>query len=99
MLDRVPQEALTPAVALAIMSPSGILLAGAGEEFEVLARASDGRCVIEVVNSGVGAIQVAPPSEPVPLTAEHGRGLKIIDAITDNLRLTGNARAGTTVHF
>jgi serine/threonine-protein kinase RsbW len=38
-------------------------------------------------------------AEPVPATAEHGRGLKIIDALTDNLRLTGDGRAGTTVHF
>jgi serine/threonine-protein kinase RsbW len=55
--------------------------------------------VIEVANGGDGAAAVAPPSEPVPLTAEHGRGLRIIDAITDNLRLTDNGRAGTTVHF
>ena len=39
------------------------------------------------------------PAEPVPATAEHGRGLKIIDALTDNLQLTGDGRAGTTVHF
>ena len=32
-------------------------------------------------------------------TAEHGRGLKIIDAVADNLQLTGNHRQGTTVHF
>jgi len=31
--------------------------------------------------------------------AEHGRGLKIIDAVTDNLRLTGDQGHGTTVHF
>ena len=64
-----------------------------------MAKAQGGRCVIEVVNDGDGDVTVAPPSEPVPITAEHGRGLKIIDAITDNLRLTGNGRAGTTVHF
>jgi hypothetical protein len=34
----------------------------------------------------------------VPVTAEHGRGLKIMDAVVDNLRLTGG-RDGTTVHF
>ena len=33
------------------------------------------------------------------MTAEHGRGLKIIDAVTDNLQLTGDGRAGTTLHF
>jgi len=43
--------------------------------------------------------QVALTDEPVPVTAEHGRGLKIIDAVVDNLRLTGNEREGTTVHF
>jgi serine/threonine-protein kinase RsbW len=37
--------------------------------------------------------------DPVPATAEHGRGLKIIDAVTDNLQLTGNERQGTVVHF
>jgi serine/threonine-protein kinase RsbW len=41
----------------------------------------------------------AVPDEPVPATAEHGRGLKIMDAVVDNLQLTGNERQGTTVHF
>ena len=41
----------------------------------------------------------APSADPVPATAEHGRGLKIIDAVTDNLQLTGNGQDGTTVHF
>ena len=37
--------------------------------------------------------------DPVPATAEHGRGLKIINAVTDNMQLTGNEGHGTTVHF
>jgi serine/threonine-protein kinase RsbW len=37
--------------------------------------------------------------DPVSALTEHGRGLKIIDAVTDNLRLTGNQGQGTTVHF
>jgi serine/threonine-protein kinase RsbW len=39
------------------------------------------------------------PDDPVSATAEHGRGLKIIDAVADDLQLTGNHRQGTTVHF
>jgi serine/threonine-protein kinase RsbW len=39
------------------------------------------------------------PGDAVPATAEHGRGLKIIDAVVDNLQLTRNERQGTTVHF
>ena len=35
-----------------------------------------------------------PSADPVPATAEHGRGLKIIDAVTDNLQLTGTAEPG-----
>ena len=41
----------------------------------------------------------APSADPVPPTAEHGRGLKIIDAVTDNLQLTGDGQDATTVHF
>ena len=43
--------------------------------------------------------RIALADEPVPVTAEHGRGLKIIDAVVDNLELTGDERHGLTVHF
>jgi serine/threonine-protein kinase RsbW len=81
--------------------------AGSGMDYEVLATTRDGKCVIEVVNCGdrgeapvtAGAALGLPSAEPVPATAEHGRGLKIIDAVVDNLELTGDGRDGTTVHF
>ena len=37
--------------------------------------------------------------DSVAALAEHGRGLTIIDAVADNVQLTGNQRQGTTVHF
>jgi serine/threonine-protein kinase RsbW len=37
--------------------------------------------------------------DPVSALPERGRGLKIIDAVADNLQLMGNQRQGTTVHF
>jgi serine/threonine-protein kinase RsbW len=37
--------------------------------------------------------------DPVSAISEHGRGLKIIDAVADNLQLMGDQREGTTVHF
>jgi serine/threonine-protein kinase RsbW len=40
-----------------------------------------------------------PADDPVRAIAECGRGLQIIDAVADNLRLTSNERQGTTVHF
>jgi serine/threonine-protein kinase RsbW len=89
------------ALALSEACANVIQHAGPGDEYEVLARAQNGRCVIEVVNtgSGNGGLVVAPSADPVPPTEEHGRGLKIIDAVVDNVRLTGNDGHGTTVHF
>lgn len=89
------------ALALSEACANVILHAGPGDEYEVMARARDGRCVIEVVNKGHG--QAVPParpaSEPAAPTSEHGRGLSIIDAVTENLQLTGDGDAGTVVHF
>ena len=87
------------ALALSEACANVVLHAEMEQEYEVMARAAEGRCVIEVANGGDGTVPAVPPSDPVPLTAEAGRGLRIIDAVTDNLRLTGNGRAGTTVHF
>jgi serine/threonine-protein kinase RsbW len=42
---------------------------------------------------------IAFSGDPVSATAEHGRGLEIINAVVDNLQLTGNEREGTTVRF
>jgi serine/threonine-protein kinase RsbW len=44
-------------------------------------------------------LAAALADDPVPVTAEHGRGLKIIDAVADNLQLTSTGPRGTTVHF
>jgi serine/threonine-protein kinase RsbW len=73
--------------------------AGPGDEYEVRATARDGRSIIEVVNAGNGPAAMPPADEMPPPTAEHGRGLKIMDAVVENLSLTGNRRDGTTVHF
>jgi serine/threonine-protein kinase RsbW len=91
------------ALALSEACANVIQHAGAGDEYEVMASARDGQCVIEVVNTGngtgSGAGAMIPASGMVPPTAEHGRGLQIMDAVVDNLRLTGNGGEGTTVHF
>jgi serine/threonine-protein kinase RsbW len=50
-------------------------------------------------SGGERADAIAVTGDPVPGTAEHGRGLKIIDAVAGNLQLTGHERRGTTVHF
>jgi serine/threonine-protein kinase RsbW len=86
------------ALALTEACANVIKHAGPADEYEVQARVTDGRCIIEVVNAGNGPPPIMPAA-PVPVTAEHGRGLQIMDAVVDDLRLTGNGLDGTTVHF
>jgi serine/threonine-protein kinase RsbW len=104
-LGVAPDTRADIALALSEACANVIQHAGTGQEYEVQVSARNGQCAIEVVNAGGGdgkpALDggFALSSDPVPATAEHGRGLKIMDAVVDNLRLTGNERHGTTVHF
>ena len=99
------------ALALSEACANVIQHAGPADEYEVLAAASNGRCVIEVVNTahrdgpdtsagrGADGHPFTPPAGPVSPTAEHGRGLQIIGAVVDNVRLTQSTSDSTTVHF
>jgi serine/threonine-protein kinase RsbW len=113
-LGVTPDTRADIALALSEACANVVQHAGPGEEYQVQVSASNGHCVIEVVNAGRGVGAPAPDGtgtgqewlggsaltgDPVPATAEHGRGLKIINAVADNVQLTGNERQGTTVHF
>lgn len=114
-LGVTPDTRADIALALTEACANVVLHAGPGDEYEVQARARNGQCVIEVVNTasedrsgttwdGSGTADgradgIVLTDEAVPATAEHGRGLKIINAVVDNLQLTGDGRDGTTVHF
>lgn len=112
-LGVMPDTRADIALALSEACANVVVHAGPGEEYEVRVSTTDRMCVIEVVNvgsqdnapaadgapGGTGVDGFAVPDGPVPVTAEHGRGLKIIDAVADNLQLTGDKSRGTTVHF
>jgi serine/threonine-protein kinase RsbW len=107
-LGVMPETRADIALALSEACANVIRHAGPGEDYEVIATTRDGRCVIEVVDNGHYGAKVragdqeAVMSEqglPESGTSEHGRGLKIIDAVTDELSLTGSDPAGTTVRF
>lgn len=84
------------ALALSEACANVILHAGPGQEYDVIASTHDGRCIIEVVDTGgTGAARRVP--DEAALMSESGRGLRIIDAVVDALSLTGSD--GTTVHF
>ena len=108
-LGVTPDTRADIALALTEACANVVQHAGPAEEYQVQVSARNGQCVIEVVNAGSvqggrGTGQErfsarALARGAVPATAEHGRGLKIINAVTDNMQLTGNERHGTTVHF
>jgi serine/threonine-protein kinase RsbW len=95
------------ALALSEACANVILHAGPGREYDVIASTRDGRCIIEVVDSRGPAVASAPRVPDVPpapripddasLLSESGRGLQIIDAVSDEMSMTG--KDGTTVHF
>jgi serine/threonine-protein kinase RsbW len=91
------------ALALSEACANVILHAGPGQEYDVVASARDGRCIIEVVDTGSrgSGRPMTAPARRVPdeatLMSESGRGLQIIDAVSDKMSLLG--KDGTTVHF
>jgi serine/threonine-protein kinase RsbW len=103
-LGVTPDTRADIALALSEACANVILHAAPGEEYEVQVDARNRRCAIEVVNTGSRESEPTPDAsfltaDPVPATLEHGRGLKIIDAVVDNLQLMSNERQGTTLHF
>ena len=113
-LGVTPDTRADIALALSEACANVIQHAGPGEEYEVQVSTMSCRCVIEVVNTssrdgepvpdgngsgGDRAGAIAVSGDPVPASAEHGRGLQIIETVVDNLQLTGNERQGTIVHF
>jgi serine/threonine-protein kinase RsbW len=94
------------ALALSEACANVIQHADPDEEYEVRIGVRNCQCIIEVVSAGSRGkpgeellAGLAVVNGPVPLTAEHGRGLKIMDAVADNLELRPNERQGATVHF
>ncbi len=90
------------ALALTEACANVILHAGPGDDYAVTAATRRGRCVIEVVDNGqqagTGGSGLRPRGQAGAL-AENGRGLRIIDAVVDDLTLSDDVDSGTTVHF
>jgi serine/threonine-protein kinase RsbW len=99
ILGVTPETRTDITLALSEACANVIQHAGTDDAYEVRACVTGGRCVIEVVNAGIGAKAAVPSGGFPPPGAEHGRGLKIMDAVVENLSLTGNGPEGTTVHF
>ena len=64
MLERLPERARTPAVARAIMSPAGILLAGAGASAAILAGVPLAGAAVVGALAWAGRVALALPRKP-----------------------------------
>ncbi|WP_431043168.1 ATP-binding protein [Streptomyces sp. P1-3] len=87
--------------------------AGAGDDYRVTAFIDGDTCRIEVTDSGPGFPYAPPhlaprpgfsspqpPHQTAPAQAEHGRGLFLIEALTDHVRYRNRVgRAGAVVSF
>jgi serine/threonine-protein kinase RsbW len=85
--------ALTEACANVVKHAAG------AEKFEVRLDVAEDRCAIDVVDNGMG-FDAAQVGEEQPATeSERGRGLFLIKALSDNVRMQSTPRRGCLIHF
>jgi serine/threonine-protein kinase RsbW len=85
--------ALTEACANVVKHADG------AEKFQVRLDVAADHCAIDVVDDGAG-FDPAAAERAVPDTdGEHGRGLYLIRALSDNVRMHSTPRRGSLIHF
>ncbi|MEV4253801.1 ATP-binding protein [Spirillospora sp. NPDC049652] len=68
--------------------------------YEVRAQLDQARCVVDVIDGGGGGAPNSWAGTHDPVHAEHGRGLTLMHAFTDDLEISGRAdKEGAVVHF
>jgi serine/threonine-protein kinase RsbW len=90
--------ALTEACANVVKHADG------ADKFEVLLNVAADRVAIDVVDNGNGfdaaGLDAAGDGAPAPAAeGEHGRGLFLIRALSDNVRMLSTPRLGCLIHF
>lgn len=85
--------ALTEACANVVKHAAG------AEKFEVTLDVADDHCTIDVLDNGAGFdASAAVAGNPDP-DSERGRGLYLIRALSDNVRMQSTPRRGCLIHF
>jgi serine/threonine-protein kinase RsbW len=85
--------ALTEACANVVKHASG------ADAFEVRLEVAPDRCAIDVVDNGAGFDADAASLTSPTADSERGRGLFLIKALSDNVRLQSTPRRGSLIHF
>ena len=95
-VDREPSAdleiALTEACANVVRHATGT------DHFEVCLDVGDQRCAIDVVDTGSG-FDPTQAGEPVRADSVRGRGLYLIKALSENVRMHSEPRRGSLIHF
>jgi serine/threonine-protein kinase RsbW len=86
--------ALTEACANVVKHASG------ADKFEVRLDVAEDRCAIDVLDNGAGFDPVVAHGDASPTAdSERGRGLFLIKALSDNVRMHSAPRSGSLIHF
>ncbi|MFI7544100.1 ATP-binding protein [Actinoplanes sp. NPDC049599] len=83
--------ALTEACANVVKHATG------ADGIEVLLDVAEDRCAIDVADNGAG-FDASAMRDPTP-DSERGRGLFLIKALSDNVRMQSTPRSGSLIHF
>jgi serine/threonine-protein kinase RsbW len=85
--------ALTEACANVVKHAAG------AEKFEVRLDVADDHCAIDVLDNGAGFDVSAMDANAPDADSERGRGLYLIRALSENVRMTSTPRRGSLIHF
>jgi serine/threonine-protein kinase RsbW len=85
--------ALTEACANVVRHADG------ADHFEVLLHVGEDRCAIDVIDNGSGFDTALAHSLPKRVDSERGRGLMLIEALSENVRMLSSPRRGSLIHF
>jgi serine/threonine-protein kinase RsbW len=84
--------ALTEACANVVKHADG------ADKFEVRFDVDDDHCAIDVLDNGTGFDAATDAGSPAA-GSEHGRGLFLIRALSDHVRMHSAPRSGSLIHF
>ena len=85
--------ALTEACANVVKHASGV------DEFEVRLDVAEDRCAIDVLDDGTGFDATTAGDSSPAAECERGRGLFLIKALSENVRMHSTPRSGSLIHF
>lgn len=71
---------------------------GPGDQYEVQVTLAEQRCVIRVVDNGLGFDSDQPRTMPDGV-AEGGRGIELMHALVDRVKFESRPEVGTVVHL